>query len=275
MHQYGVRDVERLLGLPRSTLRAMVAAGFVEPDRGPGNQWRFSFQDLIVLRTAQALANAQVPQRRITAAMKELRRQLPEAMPLSGLSIGAVADRVVVREGGARWQAESGQYLLEFGGDPNEGALSVIERAEDEPDPGDSQGWFDRATELEGVGDGNGAIRAYGHAIASDPSRLDARINLGSLLHETGRHDDAERAYREALDTVGSDPVLLFNLGVLLEDMRRPLEAVQAYRASLRSDDGLADAHYNLALLYRRLGRPREGIRHMAQYHRLITARAT
>jgi tetratricopeptide (TPR) repeat protein len=186
-----------------------------------------------------------------------------------------VADRVVVREGGARWQAESGQYLLEFGGDPNEGALSVIERAEDEPDPGDSQGWFDRATELEGVGDGNGAIRAYGHAIASDPSRLDARINMGSLLHETGRHDDAERAYREALDTVGSDPVLLFNLGVLLEDMRRPLEAVQAYRASLRSDDGLADAHYNLALLYRRLGRPREGIRHMAQYHRLITARAT
>jgi hypothetical protein len=49
-------------------------------------------------------------------------------MPLSGLSISAVADRVVVREGGGRWQAESGQYLLEFDGDPANGSLSVIER---------------------------------------------------------------------------------------------------------------------------------------------------
>ncbi|MEO5693066.1 MAG: MerR family transcriptional regulator, partial [Usitatibacter sp.] len=110
MHQYGVRDVERLLHLPRSAIRALVAAGFVVPGRGPRNQLRFSFQDLIVLRTAQALSDANVPQRRITRSMKELRRQLPASMPLSGLSIGAVADRVVVREGATRWQAESGQY---------------------------------------------------------------------------------------------------------------------------------------------------------------------
>ena len=49
-------------------------------------------------------------------------------MPLSGLSICAVADRVVVKEGGSRWQAESGQYLLAFEGDPADGSLSVIER---------------------------------------------------------------------------------------------------------------------------------------------------
>ena len=70
MHQYGVRDVEKLLRLPRSTIRALVAAGFVSPARGPRNAWRFSFQDLIVLRTAQALAAANVPQRRITRSLK-------------------------------------------------------------------------------------------------------------------------------------------------------------------------------------------------------------
>jgi DNA-binding transcriptional MerR regulator len=127
MHRYGVRDVERLLRLPRSTIRALIAAGFVTPERGPRNTWRFSFQDLIVLRTAQALADANVPQRRITKSVKELRRHLPDSMPLSGLSIGAVADRVVVKEGGSRWQADSGQYLLEFEGDPADGSLSVIE----------------------------------------------------------------------------------------------------------------------------------------------------
>ena len=44
-----------------------------------------------MLRTAQALAAAKVPGERITRSLKELRRHLPEAMPLSGLSIGASA----------------------------------------------------------------------------------------------------------------------------------------------------------------------------------------
>ncbi|MGE4244346.1 MerR family transcriptional regulator, partial [Ramlibacter sp.] len=91
MQAYGVRDVERLLGLSRSTIRALVDAGFVTPARGARNAWRFSFQDLILLRTAQALVAAQVPQRRITRSLRELRKHLPAAMPLSGLAISAVA----------------------------------------------------------------------------------------------------------------------------------------------------------------------------------------
>src|SRR5258706_11413663 len=130
MNSYGVKDVERLLRLPRSTIRALIAAGFVAPSRGPRQAWQFSFQDLILLRTAQALAEAKVPAKRITRSLRELRRQLPDAMPLSGLSIGAVGDRVVVRYGGSRWQAESGQYLLEFGGEPADGSLSGIKRDE-------------------------------------------------------------------------------------------------------------------------------------------------
>ena len=35
MNPYGVRDVERLLRLPRSTIRALIDAGFVSPARGP------------------------------------------------------------------------------------------------------------------------------------------------------------------------------------------------------------------------------------------------
>jgi hypothetical protein len=65
VHSYGVREVEKLLRLPRSTIRALIEAGFVSPARGPRRSWRFSFQDLIVLRTAQALAAARVPAKRI------------------------------------------------------------------------------------------------------------------------------------------------------------------------------------------------------------------
>jgi len=268
MHQYGVRDVEKLLRLPRSTIRALIAAGFVSPVRGPRKAWLFSFQDLIVLRTAQALATAKVPHRRITRSVKALRRHLPDAMPLSGLSISAVGDRVVVKEGGSRWQADSGQYLLAFDGDPDNGSLSVIERPQEATTAG-AQDWFESGVALERE-DAEAALQAYGRAVAADPAHIDARINLGRLLHEAGRLAKAEQVYREAMKVCGEDPVLLFNLGVLLDDMGRKPEASEAYETALKRDPGLADCHYNLALLYEELRRPKEAIRHMSQYRRLI-----
>jgi len=273
MHRYGVRDVEKLLHLPRSTIRALIAAGFVSPARGPRSAWLFSFQDLIVLRTAQALADAKVPQRRITKSVRELRLHLPDAMPLSGLSICAVADRVVVKEGGGRWQADSGQYLLEFEGDPADGSLSVFERNKAAETRTSAPEWFDKAVALERE-DAEAALAAYEQAIAADPALLDAHINLGRLLHEAGRFAKAEQVYRDAVRTCGSDPVLLYNLGVLLDDMERKAEAMEAYEAALRGDPGLADCHYNLALLYERLKRPKDAIRHMARYRALISGRS-
>jgi len=237
VQQYGVHEVEKLLHLPRSTIRTLIHAGFVSPARGPRNAWRFSFQDLIVLRTAQALAAAKVPARRIARSMKELRRHLPESMPLSGLSIAAEADRVVVREGSGRWQADSGQYLLAFEGSPADGSLSVIERP---------------------------ALPA-----PSAPD-VDTYIESGCALHEAGRLAEAEQAYLEGLKACGEDSVLLYNLGVVLEDMDRKGDSVAAYERALSSDPAFADCHYNLALAYEALGKPREAIRHMAQYRRLM-----
>lgn len=266
MHQYGVRDVEKLLGLPRSTVRALIGAGFVTPARGPRNAWLFSFQDLIVLRTAQALAAANVPHRRIMKSLKELRLHLPDEMPLSGLRIAAIADRVVVKEGDAHWQAESGQYLLAFEGDPLAGSLSVLEP----PPLREKKGQHPTDTEAIKQLDANSAIKAYEQMIAADPARLDTRINLGQVLHENGRLADAERAYRDALKTCGNDALLLYNFGVLLDDMDRKVEAMAAYQLALRGDPGMADCHYNLALLYEELERPKDAIRHMSQYRRLI-----
>jgi tetratricopeptide (TPR) repeat protein len=278
MHSYGVRDVEKMLRLPRSTIRALIDAGFVAPARGPRNTWLFSFQDLIVLRTAQTLANAKVPAKRINRSLKELRRQLPDTMPLTGLSIGAIGDQVVVRDGVAQRQVESGQYLLSFEGDPKKGSLNVIEAvgrqsvaaAKTAQPPVDAQAWFERALALE-QDDLAGAQWAYREVIKADERRLDARINLGRLLHEAGRHRDAEKVYREALTACGNDSLLLYNLGVLLEDMGRGPEAMSTYLSALRADPALADCHYNLALLCERVGKAKDAIRHMSQYRRLTS----
>jgi tetratricopeptide (TPR) repeat protein len=272
---YGVRDVEKLLRLPRTTIRALVNAGFVTPLRGPRGAWQFTFQDLIVLRTAQALAEANVPARRITRSMRALKRHLPAQMPLSGLRIDAVADRIVVREGNRRWQPESGQYLLAFEGDPSQGSLSVIAKADVAPavveDTGQvARDWFARGEALE-ASDANAAIEAYARALAADAELIDARVNLGRLLHEAKRFAQAERVYREATDKGVRDALLLYNLGVLYEDMGRGTDGAAAYEQALAVDPALADAHYNLALLYEQLGRPRDALRHMTRYRRLTS----
>jgi len=265
VQQYGVREVEKLLQLPRSTIRSLVEAGFVSPSRGPRNAWQFSFQDLITLRTAQTLVAARVPARRIMSALRALRGRLPESMPLSGLSIAAVADRVIVKEGVSRWQAESGQYLLGFEGNPAAGSLSVFESRPQAK-------WFEQAEALE-ESDSVAAVDAYRHAIAADPTHVDARINLGRLLHNTGRLTQAEHVYREAIAACGNDALLLFNFGVLLDDMKRKAEAAEAYEEALRTDPAFADCCYNLALICEELGRQRDAIRHMARYRKLRRGR--
>ncbi|MEO8345743.1 MAG: tetratricopeptide repeat protein [Betaproteobacteria bacterium] len=269
MNSYGVRDVEKLLRLSRSTIRSLIASGFVKPARGLRGAWRFSFQDLIVLRTAKALADAHVSPRRIMRSMRELRRLLPDTMPLSGLNIGALADRVVVSDGRSRWQAESGQYVLGFDGDPADGSLSVIERADTGQESRTAEAWFIKAARLEAE-DVDAAQAAYEQAIDADGTYLDAYINLGRLLHDAKRLSKAEDVYGQAIKACGDDPVLLFNLGVLLDDMKRWAEAMEAYAAALRADPALADGHYNLALLYEKCGKPKDAIRHMARY-RVLT----
>lgn len=276
MHQFAMREVEKLLRLPRSAIHGLIKAGFVSPARGARNAYLFSFQDLIVLRTAKALTAAKVPARRITTSLKALRRKLPENMPLSGLAIGAVGDRVVVRQGGSRWQADSGQYLLAFDGNPADGSMEVIERGQ--PTAANAtphtakthiEDWFEKGHALE-RDDTEAARQAYEYAIATHPAHLSAHINLGRLLHESGRLEEGERLYRRALAVCGHDALLWYNLGVLLMDMDRKHEALHAYEQALRINPRMADCHYNMALLCESLKRPKQAIRHLAQYRRLV-----
>jgi tetratricopeptide (TPR) repeat protein len=284
MPSYSVHDVERVLHLSRSTIRGLVAAGFVKPERGARREYRFSFRDLIVLRTARALIEAKVPRKRIHSSLEDLRRHLPETVPLSGLSICAVGERVVVRDGKTRWQADNGQYLLGLEVVLENGVLHMVERPEvraaetnghavvpsREVDSKTAEQWFIEALELESA-DARAARRAYEHAVKLDPRHLPSWINWGRLLHEQGATAQADKVYQRALDECGPDPLLMFNRGVLLEDLGKAGAALEAYQAAIEEDPDMADCHYNLARLYEALGKPQHAIRHLGQYRRLVT----
>jgi len=274
MPTFSVRDVERVLRLPPSTIRGLVKAGFVTPARGTRREYRFSFQDLIVLRAARALIDARVSRRRINRALKDLREHLPDTVPLSGLSISAVGDRVVVRDGKAHWQVDDGQYLLGLDVSVQDGVLRVIEREEKSTAAASEspiEDWFEKALELESTNP-QAAIDAYERAVSADNTDVSAWINWGRLLHERGQTVDAERVYRRALGASEPDALLHFNYGVLLEDLERIPEALEAYQHAIEIDPALADGHFNLARLYEALGKEQHAIRHLGQYRRLMAS---
>ena len=285
MQHYSMRDVERVLQLPRSTLQGLVRLGFVRPSRGARRQYLFSFQDLIILRAARTLMQANIPQRRIRRSLGQLRERLPEAVPLSGLAISAVGDRVVVREGANHWQADDGQYLLGFDVSVQNGILRLIEhqeartpasnkRAQGAGGAADStfsaEDWFSEGLRLEST-DPAAALTAYSRAAEADPGNSAAWINWGRLMHERGETRAAEKVYRRALEHCGTDSLLLFNLGVALEDLGEQAAALDAYHAAISEDPNFADCHYNLARLYESAGKTQHAIRHLGQYRRLVT----
>jgi tetratricopeptide (TPR) repeat protein len=264
--------VAKLLGLSEAQVRSQ-ARGYLAPDRGPRNAYRFSFQDLVLLRTAKALGEARIPPPRIRRALRTLTRQLPRGLSLSGVRISSEGHTVVVREGDSAWNPESGQLLLDF----HVGELArqtapvarrLARRARRSEAPLTADQWYDLGTDLETAAPDD-AQDAYARAIALDPRHTAARVNLGRLLQETGRPAEAAIEYRAALAAQPRHPTAAFNLGTALEDLGRFAEAIAAYRRALEADERFADAHFNLARLYEQTGKRAAALRHLRAYQLL------
>jgi tetratricopeptide (TPR) repeat protein len=294
MSGYSAQDVARMLGLPPARLRAYVRSGVLAPERGEKGELRFSFQDLLLLRTAEGLVRDRVPPRRVASALRKLRARLPDAQPLTGVQLGAVDQRVVAREGAARWQVDSGQVLLDFerGADAAEpaplrpladlparrvgvaaaaastAALPAPATSASDLSPPSLEELYEIGCDLEETEPAH-AEASYEQVIARAPRHADAHINLGRLLHERGELEAAEGHYRQALAVRPDDATATFNLGVALEDQDCLAEAIDAYERAIALNPQNADAHYNAARLYERGGDYGASLRHLRAYRDL------
>ena len=96
---YKATDVARMLDLSVGQVRSYARAGLLSPERGPRGEYCFSFQDLVLLRTAKELLVADIPSYKVRRVLERLRRQIPQGQPLSGVQIEVEGDRVIAREG--------------------------------------------------------------------------------------------------------------------------------------------------------------------------------
>lgn len=265
MHAYDSNDLKRLFGLSAAAVRALARAGHVNPVRRAG-RLHYSFQDLIVLRTASALRAANIPAQRINKTLEKLRAALPAGETLKKISLTALGDRIAIREGKMLWESESGQYALALDIEEEPADLHVMRPAAPAGTANGADDLYAKAFELEDT-DALAARAAYEACLKADAQHADARVNLGRLLHLAGLLAEAESVYRAA---VRPEAFIAFNLAVLLEDLRRPAEAILAYRDALALDPQLADAHFNLARLYEAESDSKSSLRHLLAYRRMM-----
>ncbi len=272
MWGYRARDVTRLLGLPEPEVRRYAREGLVPARRGARGEWRFSFQDLVLLKVAAELTQASIPAARLRRALRRLRQQLPAGRSLAGVHVFADRDEVAVRDGGTAWNPESGQLLIDF--DVREVARRVaplVRQARRDPGDAPAHGageFYEWGCDLE-PGAPDEAATAYRRALELDPSHAGAHLNLGRLLQERGNLAAAEDHYRRALESPGEAALAAFNLGTVLEDRGLRDGALQAYLEALASEPGMADAHFNAARLLEARGRKEEALRHLGAYRKL------
>lgn len=264
----------RLTGLDYERVEAYVQAEFVKPKQ-IGSAVVFSFQDLLLLRTARRLSE-DTPNRRVVDAMARLREQLPSERALTELAIEFNGREIVARDSGTTWLPESGQIQLDFDAPPKESRRTPVSPLDsrsapvdgDEPDVMDARVWFDLGDELEDMAPDE-ARDAYRHTLELDPYHIEARVNLGRLLHEAGYISLALSHYQLAHAMCPADPTPAFNLGVALQDLGRLEPALQAYEAAIEADEEFADAHFNAARLCELLGREHEALEHLKRYRSL------
>ena len=265
MQSYSLRAVSELIGLSADQIRGYVRCGVLAPARGTRREFRFSFQDVVLLRTAKGLLDARVPARRARRALRKLKDELATVRSLSAVRIQADGEHVVVREDDRVWNAESGQGHFNFDASELIGKIAALA----EPDPlfadlgphMTSDEWYNLGLDLEDLSPVD-ALYAYLKAVTLDAGNADAHVNLGRIEQMQGNLDAAGEHY---LDATRADPghqLAFYNFGTVCDEQERLDEAMAAYRKA----PDVADAHYNLARLYEIRGDQLAALRHFRRF---------
>jgi tetratricopeptide (TPR) repeat protein len=232
-----------MLGVPAGRLRAYVKAGLLCPQRGDSGELRFSFQDLLLMRTAEGLVTERLPPHRIRNALVSLRERLPPERPLTGVQLGAVGGHVVVHDDGKAWHADSGQVLLSFAEVAGPSGLSS------RPSDFGSDGTEPRRTAPAGV------LAPFDRPRRSDKGKSASAGRSAAASVDLQASLDAAATLVEGPDGPALEPTAadLYQLGCNLEEVA-PEAARVAYERALTLEPGFAEAHVNLGRLMHESG---------------------
>jgi DNA-binding transcriptional MerR regulator len=129
---FSTHQVSRITGLSARQLSYWRKTGLLFPAmQTSGGHARYSFVDLVSLKTASQLIDAGVSVQRIRQCLKSLSRFLPNtSTPLQKLSLVATGDVVLVLRSGAAFDALTGQEWIFHVADLEREALLLLSNSE-------------------------------------------------------------------------------------------------------------------------------------------------
>lgn len=269
MSGYRTKEVAELIGLNSDQVRHYVRRSLVQPGRGPRGEFRFSFQDVVLLKTAKGLMNASVTTRKAYRALVKLKKELQQEKSLSAVRIYADGTTIMARDDQHVWEVETGQIKLDF--NRRELAGTVADLAEPHVQAAiaaedlDTDEWYNLGLDLEEV-DPDKAPEAYKQSIRLDPKNADAHVNLGRLYQLGGDLKHAKRHYELALTARPGHQLAFYNLGTVFDELDETTKAADYYQQA----PGIPDAHYNLARIRELQGDEVNSVRHMRAYRDLL-----
>lgn len=242
--------LERYRHVREDHLRYMQKWGLIRPTSGAHGERVYGFNDLAVIRDADA--------------------QLA----------GGASFRAVLR---ALLASRAGQLTFDFRLEAP--AAKVLQLTRREPPPlaalmgpavttgveSTAEQYFLAASALDD-GDparGEQAAAGYRRALEADPNLVPALINLANLHYGRGDIAEAQALYERAIGLEADVFEAHFNLGNIQHDLGRYAAAQACYREALRLNPAFADAHFYLAVTLEKDGRSAEARRHWRAYQQL------
>lgn len=265
--KFSRKDAARLVGLSEQRLVSLERAGIVEPAVADDGKKYYQFQDLISLRATGMLAK-EVPIREVKRAIVELRSKLPFiTRPLQELRLVSDGRRVVVRSDEGKYEATTGQMLLDFDlRTLREDVVKLLEPLRSKRSETAYDLYLRASTMDEDPSRFDEAEKLYERALVLDPRLAIAYTNLGNVKFRRGDLEEARKFYSRAVELDALQSEAHYNLGYLELDAKRPENAVRFFTVAVTRDPKFADAHFNLAVALAETGQTRRAREHWRRY---------
>ena len=279
---YSIRDVARILAVQESRLRYWMQVGFVGPTVRKGGRFYYTFLDLVAVKCAKDLLEADISLQAARKAVEGLRKALPnDTHPTSKLRVCSDGVSIVALADDVAFSPVSGQVVMaftlpSFGEHVSEvlamprvdpSAPMAVEDSPTEANGGTTAyRHFVEACAAEDRGDSQTAEHLFRQAIDLEPNMAAALTNLGNLVYRQGETDEARRLYERALDHDPMQAEARYNLANLLEDLGETEAAIAELRRVCSACPDFADAHYNLGLMLAQVGGTAQAKQHLERY---------
>ncbi len=260
---FSTRSAARILAVSPDRIRYWVKRQLVNPTGAKGRNYRFAFNDLLVMRLAKDLLRSRRHLEPLQRCLRRMRDLVDPERPVTSLKLVNDEGRIVVSDNGVLIEAETGQLLFDFRPERPAGKI------EESFGPARVRERFEEARRIAEE-DPLKALTIYSDLVGREPGNFEAHMRLATLLEREGDLQGALRHLLGAATIVPASADVHLRLGLIYRKRDEQQHALRSFLRALECDPTSVEAHRNAAELYEAAGRKRDAQKHLNAIHRLI-----